>query len=1050
MFLSNLFESDGRRVLVIYPGRFQPFHKGHAQVYQHLVKTYGGDNVFIVTSNKVELPKSPFSFEDKIKMITATGVSTSKVVQSSQPYRAMEIVQNYDPANTILLFAVSEKDMAEDPRFAFSPKKDGSPSYFQPLVSLSQCESLARHAYITTVPTFTFTVCGKPANSASQIREMFKNGDEGTRQQIVTDLYGSFDQNVYNLLVSKLADGINESNDGSTYRAQIKAYKDRDGITRYEVLNKDGVRIKGGMSKEMAQRFFQAHHGELNESRVTTKLEKQIASLEKKYQAAVDAAGLAQEKRRAKGHRQQGPSEMKWRSKMQDINTEIHRLKIELKQHAAGQVTEGNSDWEDETDPVIGSRTQWLRRPNNGKSSIKKSKQLPGETDEQFLDRRAREYKKPTPPIRLGEPGARNKDEVRKSYSDMITRVKEDDSDVSMDIPFLIRALEYAREDAKDDMDLHSAVERMMAAAKSGKPLQMADYDQVFGNKEIKESIFGKMKRGAAAVATAAAVAATPSHGVVLNPMRPIGPATASRPAPTVANPNPATYAASPLNPNSPTYVAKPKQGSSEIDTMSGAAPVVKQPKKANEGVVDDLKSLGKASAVAVGLGAAAHLGNAFDKDHTPTITVDGRPAYVLKHSDNGYGRNAVTKVIGGQPYKVWTNKGQLYATPIIDESQMHEAKADEQSKLWRQHSDLSDRIDQANGAAYDRLSAKLHQLEQYAKEKYGPEFLRDMVAHSEGHLDMLIVPGSSDEEMRQLRQTHGISDKNFIYSESTNGVTEADSMVDKIATWAARKITGDKTTPMLPSEIAARKAEKDAERADDAKFKQSLARRSKKGSEVTEAPDAVAKGMEVWWKGRMIGRTTGEVGHSGKIYFTPDHSEFYHYSDQSPELRTMAVDPTEVDLRKPMFATPTTESVDGTDERESSSARVSESKHGLSKRVKIVAGPEKGKTGTVGEVRHGQYKGAPKEFTIDLDGGGNVRCTAKQLRLIKQVAEAGKKGTSKHAKEMAAQSKKYYDDAVTRREREQGETYQIGNAKVTKPPVKNESIEWPFAKGDK
>ena len=64
--------------------------------------------------------------------------------------------------------------------------------------------------------------------------------------------------------------------------------------------------------------------------------------------------------------------------------------------------------------------------------------------------------------------------------------------------------------------------------------------------------------------------------------------------------------------------------------------------------------------------------------------------------------------------------------------------------------------------------------------------------------------------------------------------------------------------------------------------------------------------------------------------------------------------------------------------------APLGESKHGINKRVKIVKGPAAGKTGTVGEVRHGAFKGAKKEYTIDIDGGGNVRCTADQLRLVK------------------------------------------------------------------
>ena len=53
----------------------------------------------------------------------------------------------------------------------------------------------------------------------------------------------------------------------------------------------------------------------------------------------------------------------------------------------------------------------------------------------------------------------------------------------------------------------------------------------------------------------------------------------------------------------------------------------------------------------------------------------------------------------------------------------------------------------------------------------------------------------------------------------------------------------------------------------------------------------------------------------------------------------------------------------------------------GLKKRVRVV---KTGETGTIGEVEHGLFKGAPKVFIVDLDKGGNIRATAAELRLIK------------------------------------------------------------------
>ena len=55
------------KTIAVYPGRFQPFHKGHAQVYKWLKSKFG--NATIATSNKVEAPKSPFTFTEKKKMM---------------------------------------------------------------------------------------------------------------------------------------------------------------------------------------------------------------------------------------------------------------------------------------------------------------------------------------------------------------------------------------------------------------------------------------------------------------------------------------------------------------------------------------------------------------------------------------------------------------------------------------------------------------------------------------------------------------------------------------------------------------------------------------------------------------------------------------------------------------------------------------------------------------------------------------------------------------------------------------------------------------------
>lgn len=53
---------------------------------------------------------------------------------------------------------------------------------------------------------------------------------------------------------------------------------------------------------------------------------------------------------------------------------------------------------------------------------------------------------------------------------------------VKLDIPLLIRLLEYAREDAQTDMDLHDITERMIKLSSTGNVLSMHEYNKIIGS----------------------------------------------------------------------------------------------------------------------------------------------------------------------------------------------------------------------------------------------------------------------------------------------------------------------------------------------------------------------------------------------------------------------------------------------------------------------------------------------------------------------------------------------------------------------------------------
>ena len=197
----------GKRLFVIYPGRFHPFHKGHKGVYDYLSTKYGGSDVYITTTDKVELPKSPFDFNEKLQMMTLTGVPINKIINVTQNYNITNLENKIpiDLNRDSVIFAVSEKDMAEDPRFSKFTKKDGSPSYLQPLPkNLSTLQPAIKHGYIDTVPTTTFTVLGKPATSASELRKQYVSLSPEQKKLFITDLFGKYSKTVQNIMDKKL------------------------------------------------------------------------------------------------------------------------------------------------------------------------------------------------------------------------------------------------------------------------------------------------------------------------------------------------------------------------------------------------------------------------------------------------------------------------------------------------------------------------------------------------------------------------------------------------------------------------------------------------------------------------------------------------------------------------------------------------------------------------------------------------------------------------------------------------------------------------------
>ena len=189
-----LEDSNIKNIVAIYPGRFQPMGAHHAKTYKFLKSKF--KDAYVATSGKVDLPKSPFSFAEKKKIIKSHGIS--KVVQVKSPYKAEEILKKYDPKTTAAVFMFGKKDAGRLKGKFFRPWKGKAEVGYK------------EGAYIIEAPHVSMNVPGYGEMSGTAIRKALgdKELDKKEKLKIFKGIFGHSKN--YDLIVSKL-ERLNES-----------------------------------------------------------------------------------------------------------------------------------------------------------------------------------------------------------------------------------------------------------------------------------------------------------------------------------------------------------------------------------------------------------------------------------------------------------------------------------------------------------------------------------------------------------------------------------------------------------------------------------------------------------------------------------------------------------------------------------------------------------------------------------------------------------------------------------------------------------------------
>ena len=186
-WIKGILVEEVKQQVVVYAGRFQPFHKGHYATYEHLVKKFGKQNVFIGTSNQQGGPKSPFNFKEKREiMMKMFNIPPSQIVQVKNPYQPKEVLDNFDSKTTAFITVVGEKDEARLGGKYFK-KYDGRPE-----------SGYLDQGYVYVSPM------QKNSISGTDVRNWLSASDDSQRKSGFKKAYPKFDPKIYNLISTRL------------------------------------------------------------------------------------------------------------------------------------------------------------------------------------------------------------------------------------------------------------------------------------------------------------------------------------------------------------------------------------------------------------------------------------------------------------------------------------------------------------------------------------------------------------------------------------------------------------------------------------------------------------------------------------------------------------------------------------------------------------------------------------------------------------------------------------------------------------------------------
>ena len=113
MNLAIFNENDlvDKQIIVLYPGTFNPMALHHKEEYDRLCRKFGAENVYIVTDDMQDDIRKPLTFAEKNAIMKRHNVKN--VIKTTNPYNPLELLEDFDPTHTIVIYAVGKDNIGK-------------------------------------------------------------------------------------------------------------------------------------------------------------------------------------------------------------------------------------------------------------------------------------------------------------------------------------------------------------------------------------------------------------------------------------------------------------------------------------------------------------------------------------------------------------------------------------------------------------------------------------------------------------------------------------------------------------------------------------------------------------------------------------------------------------------------------------------------------------------------------------------------------------------------------------------------------------------------